>query len=323
MAIFDQQIGYAEESTWGTRVAPTRFLEFLNESLDRSQENREGAGLRVGKRVQRSDRQTQLNHGAAGKVSHELADKGYGIPLKHAFGKTPTSTNPTGGVFEYTFTQGDAAGLGLSVQKGVGETSDRVIKPFDYVGCKVSSWALSQKLDDYLMLELNLDAQDEVVSFGLAAASYPSAQKLFHDGMCSATVNAVQVFPSDIALNVDNGLKLDRYALRVDTRKREPLAGDTLSAIKGVLTTEFETMTSFTQFQAGTIVPIVLTWTGAIIAGTYPSLVQITLPACRIDGETPKIDGYGIVGQKLAFTALYDGTLEPITLLYRTSDATI
>lgn len=324
MSIFDQQIGYAEESTWGTRVAPTRFLEFNSESLDRNQDNREGGGLRVGKRVQRSDRQTQRNLGANGKVMHEVANKGYGLLFKHAFAKTPSSTNPTGGVFEYTFTMGDGLpGVGLSVQKGVGETSDRVIKPFDYVGGKVASWSLSQKLDDYLMLELDLDFQDEVTSFGLASASYPTSAALFHDGMASATVNAVQVFPTSLDLNVDNQLKLDRFALRTDTRKREPLAGDGLATIKGVLDLEFETMTPYTQYQAGTIVPIVLTWTGAIITGTYPAVVQITLPLCRIDGETPKIDGYGIVGQKVAFTALTDGTQEPITMLYRTSDATI
>jgi hypothetical protein len=323
MAIFDQQIGYGEEGTWGTRVVPTRFLEFNSEALDRNQDNREGGGLRVGKRVQRSDRQTQRNLGANGKVTHEVANKGYGMLLKHCFGKAPTIVVPTGGVSEMTFTQGDAAGLGLSVQKGVGETSDRVIKPFDYVGSKVATWSLSQKLDDYLMLEMDLDSQDEVTSFGLASASYPTTQKLYHDGMCSATVNAVQVFPSDLDLNVDNNLKLDRYSLRADTRKREPLAGDGLAVIKGVLNTEFESMTSYTQFQAGTIVPIVLTWAGAVISGTYIDTIVITMPVCRIDGETPKIDGYGIVGQQLAFTALWDGTQEPITLLYRTADAAI
>ena len=39
---FTNQIGYAPEVTYGTRVAPTRFLDFTKESIKRVQDVREG-----------------------------------------------------------------------------------------------------------------------------------------------------------------------------------------------------------------------------------------------------------------------------------------
>jgi hypothetical protein len=44
----DNQIGYVDEVTYGTRVVPTRFLEFNNESIERDQINRAVDGAAEG-----------------------------------------------------------------------------------------------------------------------------------------------------------------------------------------------------------------------------------------------------------------------------------
>jgi hypothetical protein len=326
VSLWDNQIGYVDESTYGTRVVPTRFLEFDNEAVVRNQINREGAGLRAGKRVQRVDHQSQANKGAGGKVAHELRHKGFGLLLKHCVGKAAVLSQPSAGpdptVWDQVFTLGDSAGLSMTAQIGRPETVDRVVKPFDYVGVKVADWTISQDLDAYTMLEMTLDAMDEITSQTLATASYPAFGTIppFNDGGCSVLVNSLAYLPSKLSLTCNNGIKTDRYSLRADTRKREPLAGNALATLTGTMSGEFEAMTNYAAFVAGTIVPIVLKWEGPIISNAFKYTFQITLANCRIDGETPQTGGLAVPDQNVPFTVLDDGATAPISILYRSTD---
>ena len=72
----DGQFGMVAESTYGTYVAPTRFLEIVDESLDLVQENIESAGIRASTRVLRSDRYARNAKGATGTTSFEVQSKG-------------------------------------------------------------------------------------------------------------------------------------------------------------------------------------------------------------------------------------------------------
>ena len=49
----DCSIGLAKETTYGTGVTPTKFPEFLDESLAWNPTFVQGAGMRVGSRVAR------------------------------------------------------------------------------------------------------------------------------------------------------------------------------------------------------------------------------------------------------------------------------
>jgi hypothetical protein len=43
------QIGYGQETTYGTGVTPTRFIEFNSETLDYSKQTVNGAGIAAGR----------------------------------------------------------------------------------------------------------------------------------------------------------------------------------------------------------------------------------------------------------------------------------
>lgn len=325
MTQLDNQIGISDEVTYGTRVVPAYFNDFNNESIARVQNNRVSAGMRKGQKVQRSDHQSQANKGANGGLQLDLSAEGTSKYLKHLFGKAPVLSQPSVGTaptaWDHLYTLGDGAGLSFSTQVGR-PGSAGVIQPFDYTGCKMADGTISQGLDDYATLDLTVDAQNEDDAQTLVAGpTYPSAQTLFHDGQLGVTVNGSAFFSKSMSLKIDRLLALDRFFQRTSTLKKEPLA-NALAGITGDLMGEFEDLTTFNLFKAGTIVPIVFTWTGPVIAAAITYGLVITLPACRLDGPKPVTKGPGILDADTPFTVLYNGAAEPITLKLTTTDTT-
>lgn len=325
MGQLDNQIGYAPEVTYGTRVAPTRFLEFNTESIERNQVNRASAGLRKGQQVARSDRQSQSMKGAGGSVSHDLAFTGFGLLLKQLFGKAPAITQPDAvsspTVYEHVYTLGDGAGMSLTAQVGRPGTAGTV-HPFDYLGLKVTQGTLGQELDAYAKLDLTVDAQDEKDDQTLATPSYAAAQNLLHDGMLSVTVDGTEFDPKSSSMSIDRALSLDRYFQRASTLKKEPIASG-LKAVTGNLEGEFEDLTTFNKFKAGDIVPVVFSWVGDVIEDALRLELTITFAACRLEGPKPVTSGPGILAAPTPFTVLYNGTDEPVSALLRTTDSAV
>ena len=313
--ILDSQVGFAEESTYGTRVAPTRFLEFVSEGIARTENYRTSAGLRKGQKVQRSGNQSAINKGANGPLVMDLGLNGFSMILKHLFGKAPVITGS--GPYLHTFTLGDGLGLSLTTQIGKpGSASPIVVQPHDFQGCKITDGTISQALDAYAQLQLGIDAQQDVTNQTLATASYPAAQELLHDGQLSITVNSTAFNPMSASFKIDRNLNLARYFTRSSTLKKEPL-WQGLSPVSGNLDGEFEDFTTYGLFTGNTIVPIVFTWTGAT------GSLAVTMPACRLEGPKPVTSKPGILDAPTPFTVLYDGTNEPITAVYTTTDSAI
>lgn len=323
--VYDNQIGYVDEVTWGTRVVPTRFLEFNSEAIKRRLAVRASSGLRKSNMVQRSDRQSVASKGANGPVQHDIAFTGYGLLLKHLFGAAPTISQPSAGpdptVYEHLYKLGDGVGLGLTTQVGR-PGSDGTVRPYDFLGCKVTDGGVSQGLDAYAALDLNLDAQTEQTNQTLATASYPAGQVLLDDSMLKVTVNGSAFDTKQSGWRIDRALNLERYFQRQSTLKKEP-KGMGLKPITGSLAGEFEDLTTYAMFTAGTIVPIVFQWLGATISSTYKYEFTITMAACRLDGPQPATGHAGILDADTPFTVLNDGTNEPITALLRTTDTAV
>lgn len=326
MTQLDNQIGYVDETVYGTRVVPTRFLEFNNESLARDQINRASAGLRKANKAARSDRQSQALKGAKGAVQHDLAFQGFSLLLKHVFGKAPVIAQPNAGpdptVYQHTYTLGDGVGLSLTTQVGRPGVTGPVIQPFDYTGVKVDSGTIGQGLDGYATLDLTLDAQSEDNTQTLATAAYPATQRLLDDSMLTVTVNATGFFSKQSSVTVDRVLDVGRFGQRANTKKKEPVPSDQPKPT-GSLDGEFEDMTTFNLYKAGTIVAIVFDWVGPVISGIYPYELKITMPACRLEGPQPTTKGPGILDAATPFTVLYDGATEPITAVLTTTDTAI
>jgi len=87
------QIGFAAESTYGTFVAPTRFLELNSSSVKFERERIESNGIRAGRRV--LHRWTPGIQRVAGDVEFEMAPQGFGLLWLHILGtNNTTGSNP-------------------------------------------------------------------------------------------------------------------------------------------------------------------------------------------------------------------------------------
>lgn len=313
------QLGVAAESTYGTYVAPTRFIEFLDESLKLDIARNESRGLRSGQRILRQDHWKAGKRSAGGSISLEVPNKGFGLFLQHMLGAIATAADGTGKI--HTASLGDLFGDSLTLQVGRPDTAGTV-QPFSYLGCKVVDWELSNSPDEYLIASLGIDARDESTANALVAATAPAATDIFHWSECVVTVGGSSFEPQSISIKGTNGQKTDRHHLRGATLKKEPVE-NAMREITVEMDADFESLTAYNRYAAGTHVAVVSTWTSALTYDTSkPFKIVVTINAARTDGDTPNIDGADLVPQKLSLKAVDNGSLAPIEIAYYTSDAT-
>lgn len=313
------QLGFATESTWGTRVTPTRFLEFVTEGINLSVDRIESKAVRASNRVMRSDRWVAGARSAGGPIEWEVSSNGFGLLFKHILGAIAITT-PVGATLtrDHTATLGDFDNLGMTVQIGRPDVNGTV-RPFEYRGAKVTDWELSIAANGLLMLKTTIDAVDEDTSQALATVSYPVSQSLLSYVGGTITIGGPSVDVSDFNVHGSNGLKTDRRLIRNATTKKEQIPHD-LTGLSGSITAEFEDLTAYSRFVNGTVATITALFEGATIEGALKYGVLVTLPACRFDGDTPNVGGNDILPIKLPFKVLNDGTNPPISIRYRTTD---
>jgi hypothetical protein len=317
------QFGYAAETTWGVYQVPNHFVEFTSDGLNLSKTRVESAGIRSNTRVQRSDRFITSLTSAGGTMEFEVSSKGFGLLFKHWLGTVVTSTAPGGTTSKrHRCTIGDPFGLGLTLQVGRPDNAGTV-RPFSYLGCKVTSAELSNSTSGYLMFKPTFIGTTEDSVTALASASYAASDEVFSFSGGAVTIGGSSVANvKDITITGDIGLDENRYFLGGAGLRQQPIA-NAFVGVSGTMTCEFPGLTEYNRFVNGTLAAVVATWTGfTALEGTVFPQVVATMPVCRFDGDTPNVTSRGMLEMKLPFKALYDGSQEPLTVDYITLDAT-
>ena len=317
------QLGLAAESTYGTYAAPTRTLEFTSEGLVVNRERIESNGLRKGSTVRRKGRWADNRKGGGGPLSFELANKGFGLPLKHAMGAVATTT-PVGSTIarRHRFTFGDLDDLSLTIQKGVPEADTGTVRPYSFLGCVVTEWEMGVDVDGLVTFGMTVDAQEMDDTQALAVAAFPANDTLFSYQQTAITVDGGAVLPTALSLNVGHGLATGRYFVRNSPLKKRPIIAD-MRDVRGSLTLEFDTDVQVQRFldaAPGAEVPIVVTVAGSIIDGTTPYGLTATMQACRFDDSFPVVGGPDIITVTAPFEVRDDSTNPPLIVDYFTTD---
>ena len=313
------QLGLATETVYGTYVAPTRFLPFDSEDLKLSIERDEMTGsLGESTTTLRSDRWIAGKRNVSGTVALKVMTRGFGLLFQHMLGNVAITT-PGGAVLarEHAHTLGNLFARMLTIQVGRPDMGG-VVRPFSYLGCKVESWELSNAVSGFLELSLTLDGRDETTAQTLAAASYPANNVPLHWAGGAITIGGVAFPLQEITISGTTGNEPDRYTIG-EPIKAQPIQENHVE-ITGSIAADFADLTAYNRFVSGTPAAIVATWTGPLIEGAHNSLVRVTMPVCRFDGEAPVVEGPGRLTQNLSFKVLNDGTQQPITILYTTTD---
>ena len=316
------QLGIATETTFNNSVTVTRFYEFTSENLQYNKKTAVGMGLRAGGQLPRSQRRVVVTTDAGGDIVLDLPTRGLGLLLSHAMGSTPSAVTTTTGVYSYTFTLGDVYGRSLTAQVGVPQYGGTVT-PKTISGAKIQSWEISAPNAGIATGKFTLDGASFTTSTSLATASYSTISNLFNFAQGAITVAGSSVVNiKDFTLTVDNTLKQDRYNLGNAGIKAEQVING-FRKVSGKMTAEFTDTTLLNAFLADTTTALVLTFTGAVIAGGQNEKLTITIPAAKFNADTPNVAGPGVIDLAMTFDAYDDGTNQPLTIVYQTADSAL
>lgn len=288
------QFGFVAESTYGTYVAPTKFVPIISESLELDIARIDAAGIRTGRGVLHSDDWYSGRRIVEGTVEMEAFDRTTALLFVHALGGIATT-----GVGPYTHTITPSAtsqyGKSLTMQTG-NPGSAATVHPFSYLGCKIKGLELSATAGELAKLSVDVVGRDMTTAQTLATASYTASLRAYTFIQGSATIAAGAVSCKGFTLSIANSFDTDRVFLGSDLMS-EPIAND-LQEITGTLDLEFENLTQYNRYTAGTTAAVVLTLT----AGASNSITA-TLN-CRFDKGTPNVGDRGVLGLSLPFKAV-------------------
>lgn len=288
----DAQLGYAEESTYGTFETPTRFSEFVSEGIKFEIERIESQGIRAGRRIQ--SRWKPSVQRVTGPIELELTPGGSGLLLKHAWGAVTTAG---AGPYTHTYSQGALDGESLTIQ--IGRPSlDGTVRAFSYSGMKISSWTISCAVGEIPKFTLDTYGSVEATGQPLATASYPANDDPFVFTEGSLTVGGTNVCIKDFTLTGDNALATDRHFIcsGQGAAPKEPLENG-FRDIGGSFTADFENLTQYGLYTAGTESALVLNFT----SGADSLVITENV---RFDGETPNVSGMEILELPVSFKTL-------------------
>ncbi|MGZ4559480.1 MAG: phage tail tube protein, partial [Mycobacteriaceae bacterium] len=319
-------------STYGIGVTPTRWFEYIDESLDFRKNIKQGVGLRVGGRMARSARRVVVTADGGGDFSMECTSKGMGLLWQACLG-TGVSNLVSGSTYQQVFTLGDAP-TSLTVQKGLPQAGGTV-DAYTFLGAMVSAWEFDFPNADIAKLKVTLDAKDLTTATAYAAPSYATSPNLFHFANGSV-MSGVLTAPTTTALasgatpvadvrggtfKVDNAIKGDRYNLGGGGRKSKPTEG--LRIGTGTMDIEYDSTVFRDAVLSDSPMSLILNFTaGALSTGV--ETLQVVVPEIKFDSQIPQTNGTDLIVQSMAFAALDNLTAaQPLWVVTRTSDASL
>lgn len=299
-------VGYAAETVAGTYVAPTRHLEHVKESLKFNRQWIDSQGLKGCRRT--LSRRVLGTSEVTGSVTHELGPQGIGILLKQLMGAVSTSG---AGPYTHTFTAGDGVESTMTVQ--VGRPSiNGTVNAFSYTGMQLTGATFSSKAGEIVQSDWDWYGMAEVTSQTLVAPTYPATFNPFSFSNVTLTIAGSAYESDSIEIKVDNGLRTGHFVQRA-TLPGSPTVSRQAGYRQwtGTIASDFMDLTAYNRFVNGTEASLVATFdAGASAKLVFTGNVLFT-------GETPTVDGPGVLKQSLPFqfvSTSADNTALTVTL---------
>ncbi|MFF6925847.1 phage tail tube protein [Streptomyces californicus] len=319
------QVGIAAESSYGTFMAPAKFVEFTKESLQLKKTTAQSAGIAAGRLVPLSSRRVLTQRQASGSLEMEVTNKAMGVLLQTLMGTTVTPVQQAAtAAYLQTHILADTAGKSLTIQKGMPLTTGAVTDK-TFLGCKVISAEFSCEVGGMLLATFEIDAKDCDETQTLAVATYP-AMSPFHFGQMSVKAGT---YNSEVALDgvrkvsvkIERPQATERFYAGQSGLKKEPISNDQVK-ITGSIETDYVATTLDDLHTSDAATSLVWDFTGPLIAATHFERFTVKIPAIRIDDAPPVVEGFDVIKPTYSFTGLYDGT-NPTAIEYMSTDITL
>jgi hypothetical protein len=319
------QVGIAAESSYGTFVAPTKFIEFTKESLVLKKTTAQSAGIAAGRLMALSARRVVTQREGSGSLEMEVTNKGMGVLLQTLMGTTVTPVQQAATTaYLQTHILVDTAGKSLVIQKGVPLTTGTVTDK-TFVGCKVVSAEFSCEVGGMMTASFEIDAKDCDETQTLAVATYPSMSP-FHFGQMGVKTGSFGTETArdgvrKVSVKIERPQAVDRFYANSSALKKEPISNDQVK-VTGSIEMDYVDTTLDDLHTSDAATALVWEFVGPIIATTYAETFRVKLPAVRFDDAPPTVEGFDVVKPTMNFTALYDGT-NPVAIEYMSTDVTL
>lgn len=347
------QLVYMDETTFG--VAPSLAsalpLEFKSETLELKKVTVQGQGLHGGGLYDRAGRRVLTNYDANGGISMDLQTRRINkllFAMMGSYGQALATLTQIGTttVQKAVHAPGSTTGHSLVFQKGV-PAVDGTVMPFTYVGCKLSDWTISVATGSLASLDFTVDGRNELGGTGngdplngsvptLATWTPTVGMDIFHfreanllTGTPTTTTGVTSLTGATTLANIKDAnvkqtLSFDdtRYFLGGGGFQAEPIENG-FRSITGSFTAEWLTAgTMYNAYAGDTSLALELKFTGPTVGanGGAPELLDILIPNIKLDAESPKVGGPGLVTQAVAFTGLDDETNNQLQITYQTLD---
>lgn len=323
--------GIINESTWGTYVAPTRFLPG-DVTLKPEHEVQSVGGYAAAGRLAPVD-EIETRFWGTGHYEGELLRTGFGLLLQHITGGSAVAIqNAATTAWTQTHVLADNYGKGLSVQAVVPNMAGTAY-PFTGYGMKPTSTTFSCAKGEKLKIAVDMVGQKVDQLQTAAAAGYTATQAAlpFHWAQMSlklgtfaseASVTGVKGVSATIARSMNTD---DSFYAGTSGAMSQPVmaAGDIDSLIPVTGTIDIDLMTKadfYDRFTGHTSTSLVWDFTGPIIASTYAWNFQLICPKVYFDVSDIAISGANVIGASVPFKAFLDTTNGYASLKYTSTD---
>lgn len=324
------QVGLSKETTYGTYVAPTKFVEVATESMQKVVNRIDGGGMAAGRLARLASRRIETNTSGSGSLTMQVPNQGFGVLLENLMGTTVTPVQQgTTTAYLQTHTLADNWGKSFTLQKGVVDIDSGTSQAFNFLGCKITAAEFACGVDEDLQATLEIDARQVEDTSALAAASYPTglAGFAFHQGTIKigSTVGTATNVAGvrRVSTRIERPMKTDRFVYNQGGLKDQPILNE-YTNISGTFDIDFMNKADFIdRFVDNTQFAVVWEFVGSLIASTYYYTFRVELPACFMDGALPQLDGPDVHQVSVPFVVRSDGTNPVASILYTSTDVTI
>lgn len=319
---YDSYVGIAQETTFGTLVTATSFIEFTSEGFKKEREEQRREELNTTRDFTRRMTGNETVSGALEAPLNIAEDAAVWI-IKQAMGGTISSATITAGVeFAHTVNVGDmennkstngaAAVKSLTFQIRRGSTNQ-----WSYRGNRVNSLTIKGEVGSPITFSIEAMGQYGTTSSDSITASFSNINPLNFTGVTFKTgdsiTNVGTEYITGFEFTLANNLQELRNLGSANIYSLPPGRRD----IKLKLTQQFDTLTAYNRFIQNTKTSIqILMDTGVTIgAGSSTYSMFINMPACYFNNVTPQAGSIEAISQEIDVSCIKDTTTSYVCLM--------
>jgi len=323
-SILDVAILLGKESTYGTPATLSDAFEGKADTYQKVHEYIDSIGFRGGMETLRSDRRNAIAMGGEGSLELDILTTGWGFLLQAMLGSVSGPTQIAATTAYKTTATSTAADPDDSFTVQIQRVDALgTLQSYTHHGGVITGWSLKQDVGGLLVANYDFDFEDVDTSTGNGTPAYAASNSPFDWTMAACTLDSVATDIQSFELTADLALKTDRHFLNATSPlKKQPIRTG-MPVYEGTISLEHIGVVEYADFVAGTIIPITMTWTGAVIESAEVEEVVITLAACQYTGNEPVSSLTDTPVSTLPFKVLDNGTAAAVVIEYTSVDTAL